>query len=80
MQDVTDWDWRNGGVDDLGWWIQVEELRFLLPLLKSGKPEDLDLAGSWFRSWYKAEMSFEDSNMSRWTEPGQANLPLTFKI
>jgi hypothetical protein len=76
--DVAGWDWRRGGIDDMSWWVQVEELRFLLPLLKSGREEDLELARKWFRGWYESEIATGTAtgagkvNRARWREPMSA--------
>ena len=70
--DVTDWDWVTGGIDDFSWWIQVEELRFLLPLLKSGDVSDRDLAREWFESWYESMQGELRAGHARWREPMSA--------
>lgn len=70
--DVTDWDWVTGGINDFSWWIQVEELRFLLPLLKSGDVSDRDLARSWFESWYDSNQRELRAGHARWREPMSA--------
>jgi hypothetical protein len=70
--DVTGWNWRSGGIDDFSWWIQVEELRFLLPLLKSDDAKDRKLARKWFRGWYDSNKNDSRGNKARWREPMSA--------
>ncbi|MCK4775000.1 MAG: heparinase II/III family protein [Candidatus Krumholzibacteria bacterium] len=64
--DVAEWDWVNGGINDFSWWMQVEELRFLLPLLKSGDVSDRDLAREWFESWYESNLRELPAGHARW--------------
>jgi hypothetical protein len=70
--DVPDWNWITGGIDDYSWKIQVEELRFLLPLLKSGDLSDRELAREWFESWYKSNQTELRAGHARWREPMSA--------
>jgi hypothetical protein len=71
--DVTDWNWKTGGISDFSWWIQVEELRFLLPLLKSDDVKDRELARKWFWSWYDSNNKDARGNQARWREPMSAS-------
>jgi hypothetical protein len=70
--DVAGFDWKNGGLDDFSWWIQVEELRFLLPLIRSTGLEDRELARAWFRSWYESNKSGTTEHRARWQYPMSA--------
>jgi hypothetical protein len=70
--DVTGFDWKNGGPDDFSWWIQVEELRFLLPLIRSTGVEDRELARAWFRSWYESNKTGTTEHRARWKYPMSA--------
>jgi len=71
--DVTDFDWSRGGIDDYSWWIQVEELRFLLPFIESDLPERRTIAERWFKSWYASQAMDPDANGARWGEPMSAS-------
>jgi hypothetical protein len=70
--DVRDFRWLTSNVDDYSWWIQVEELRFLLPFIGSERPGDLELAEKWFDSWYATEIINPHLNIARWGEPMSA--------
>jgi hypothetical protein len=70
--DVSDFDWSSGGIDELTWWVQVEELRFLLPFISSERGEDRDLAERWFKSWYVSHHLNPEANRARWGEPMSA--------
>jgi hypothetical protein len=71
--DVSDWNWKDGEIDNLSWWIQAEELRFLLPLIRSDRSEDRRLARKWFLSWYETyQQDSGDFNKARWREPMSA--------
>jgi hypothetical protein len=65
---VSGFDWYHGGLKDFSWWIQVEELRFLLPFIRSGRPEDRALVKGWIKSWVRAERGNERVNGARWGE------------
>jgi hypothetical protein len=67
--DVTDFNWTSGGVGDLSWWVQVEELRFLLPFIGSERREDQALARRWFESWYASQRGVPYINVVRWGDP-----------
>jgi hypothetical protein len=66
--DVSSFDWTTSETSEYSWWIQVEELRFLLPFIRSGRPEDRDVAESWFKSWYVSHHMNPDANRARWGE------------
>jgi hypothetical protein len=66
--DVGGFDWYNGGLKDFSWWIQVEELRFLLPFIRSDRAEDRALVKDWIESWYRAEQNNQRVNGARWGE------------
>ena len=70
--DVRDFRWLTSSVDDYSWWIQVEELRFLLPFIGSERPGDMDLVKRWFDSWYATEIINPHLNYARWGEPMSA--------
>jgi hypothetical protein len=70
--DVSGFNWSRGGINDFSWWIQVEELRFLLPFIRSARPEDRLLAARWFLSWYESQRHNPFVNDARWGEPMSA--------
>ncbi len=70
--DVTGWDWVSGGLKDFSWWIQLEELRFLLPLIHSQQSADRELAREWFRSWYESNKTGALEHRARWKYPMSA--------
>jgi len=72
VTDVTDFDWKTAEFTDLSWWIQIEELRFLIPLIKSGDEADWELARRWFMSWYESNRGDQKASRTRWREPMSA--------
>ena len=70
--EVSGFDWSRGPVDDFSWWVQVEELRFLLPFIDSDRPGHRELATRWFKSWYGSQALNPTANEARWGEPMSA--------
>lgn len=66
--DLSHFDWRNGGLPDPTWWLQVEELRFLMPLIASDRDDDHARAERWFRAWYRAYATGKQ-NDAAWKDP-----------
>ncbi len=69
---VSGFDWTRGEVDDFSWWVQVEELRFLLPFIGSDRSGHKELATRWFKSWYASQALNPTANEARWGEPMSA--------
>lgn len=67
-RDVASFTWARDEKTDYTWWMQMQELRFLLPAIESDKPADRALARSWFQSWFEAHMLPEPATAS-WGEP-----------
>jgi hypothetical protein len=67
--DLTGFDWLTGGIDDYSWWIQIQELRFLLPLIESSNAQDFALAKRWFMGWYLVDEKKEGKERAAWAEP-----------
>lgn len=67
--DISGFDWITSPVRKLSWWIRVEELRFLIPLIASGDPADRRLARVFFDSWLAAHPPGIRPNPGAWGEP-----------
>ena len=67
--DISFFDWKTSPVDRVSWWIRVEELRFLLPLIASGLEHDQSLARAYFAGWIKAHPKGANPNPGAWREP-----------
>lgn len=65
--DVSDFAWNKAGTE-YTWWMQMQELRFLLPLISSSRGSDHDLAKHWFLRWYDVHVSV-GSKPHLWGEP-----------
>ena len=66
---IKDFDWISSPVRKLSWWIRVEELRFLIPLIASERPEDHALARMYFDGWQAAHIPGARPNRGAWGEP-----------
>jgi len=66
---ITDFDWVTSPVRKLSWWIRVEELRFLIPLIASEHAEDHALARTYFDGWREAHIIGARPNRGAWGEP-----------
>jgi hypothetical protein len=66
--DVSHFAWERDSFTDYTWWMQMQELRFLLPALASGEDEDLRLALAWFMRWYANHMVPRPATAA-WGEP-----------
>jgi len=66
---ITDFDWVTSPVTKMSWWIRVEELRFLLPLIASEQSEDHALALEYFYGWLAAHDLGAAPNPGAWREP-----------
>lgn len=67
--DISDFDWKYSPVARDSWWIRVEELRFLLPLIASDAPRDRGLAVHYFMRWRAAHPPGAQPNPGAWREP-----------
>ncbi|HEU4929263.1 MAG TPA: heparinase II/III family protein, partial [Candidatus Krumholzibacteria bacterium] len=54
--DVTNFAWSKAGTE-YTWWMQMEEMRFLLPLISSSRRSDHELAKQWLARWYTVHVS-----------------------
>ena len=54
--DVTRYAWERDSFTEYTWWMQMQELRFLLPAIASTEPGDRRLAREWFMRWYAVHM------------------------
>ena len=66
--DVSEFAWRKEAHAEYSWWMQMEELRFLLPLLSSRRGSDRALAKQWLARWYDVHVSAGLSPLL-WGEP-----------
>lgn len=65
--DIVDFDWIRGSLEPM-WFMQMQEMRFLLPAIVSDAPEDRALAKKYLVSWFRAHMTPEPQFRS-WGEP-----------
>ena len=66
--DVSEFAWRQEAHAEYSWWMQMEELRFLLPLLSSRRGSDRTLAKQWLARWYDVHVKTGLSPLL-WGEP-----------
>jgi len=66
--DATNFDWSRDSFNDYTWFMQMQDLRFLLPAIASSSGEDVRLALEWFLRWYAAYMVPEPAT-AHWGEP-----------
>jgi hypothetical protein len=64
--DTFAWQRRIG--DDYTWWMQMQEMRFLLPLIRSDSDMDRDIAREWLSRWFQAHL-VQDRKVGEWGEP-----------
>ena len=67
--DISDFDWSTSPAGKLSWWIRVEELRFLLPLIASERAGDQALLRSYFDRWCALHAFGARPNPGAWNEP-----------
>ncbi len=65
--DVSSFDWTLGS-SDYTWFMQMQELRFLLPLIGSERRGDRKLARSWLERWHNAHAGARVP-AHKWGEP-----------
>ena len=66
--DATNFDWSQDSFTDYTWFMQMQDLRFLLPAIASKSTEDVNIARTWFMRWY-AEYMVPEPAKARWGEP-----------
>ncbi len=66
--DVTAFDWSSTSSTDYTWWMQMEEMRFLLPVIPSDRAADRALAKQWLTRWFGIHMA-GNLPRQRWGEP-----------
>lgn len=64
--DVAGFDWKRG--QDYTWFMQMQEMRFLLPLIASERRDDRALARSWLERWHQAYAG-AGIPVHKWGEP-----------
>ncbi len=65
--DVSKFDWTRGTAD-YTWFMQMQEMRFLLPLIASQRGGDRAIARSWLERWNRAYAG-ADVPAHKWGEP-----------
>ncbi|HEX5131748.1 MAG TPA: heparinase II/III family protein, partial [Candidatus Krumholzibacteria bacterium] len=66
--DVSAFDWTSTSSTDYTWFMQMQEMRFLLPLIASRRESDHALAKDWLARWFAVHM-VGDMPRRRWGEP-----------
>ena len=66
--DVSRFEWERETFTEYTWWMQMQELRFLLPAIASPAAADRRLARGWFLRWYAVHMTPEPRTTG-WGEP-----------
>ena len=66
--DVRDFEWERTPGTDYTWWMQMQEMRFLLPLIASRSDADRAIAREWLTRWFVGHVA-EKSPLSEWGEP-----------
>lgn len=66
IKDVDHSSWYDPQTTDLSWWMQVESLKFLLPLIKSQDPVHRSLARSWLEGWFGTHYEVAAPNRAAW--------------
>ena len=66
--DVSRYAWERDSFTEYTWWMQTQELRFLLPAIASNESGDRRLAREWFMRWYAVHMVPEPATAT-WGEP-----------
>ena len=65
--DVSEFAWSRAGTE-YTWWMQMQEMRFLLPLIASERASDRALAREWLRRWFTTHV-LGDVHKVQWGEP-----------
>lgn len=65
--DVSEFAWSRTDTE-YTWWMQMQEMRFLLPLIASQRAADHELAKEWLRRWFTTHV-MGDVRKDRWGEP-----------
>lgn len=65
--DVSEFAWSRAGTE-YTWWMQMQEMRFLLPLIASERASDRALAREWLRRWFTTHV-LGDVRKNQWGEP-----------
>jgi hypothetical protein len=66
VKDVDDFSWYDAQTIDYSWWVQVETLKFLLPLIKSSDLAHRRIARSWLEGWSHAHNDGPAPNRAAW--------------
>ncbi len=66
IKDVKGFTWLDARTSDYSWWLQMETLKYLLPLIESSDPIHNQIAKSWFKSWCAAHPGYEKPNRAAW--------------
>lgn len=66
--DTRDFNWERSTFVDYTWWMQMQEMRFLLPLIASKRETDRAIARDWLIRWFGTHM-MEERPQSQWGEP-----------
>ncbi len=65
--DVRDFAWQQEGTE-YSWWNQMQEMRFLLPLLASQRADDRAIAREWLARWFSVHVT-ANRRKDQWGEP-----------
>ncbi|HEU4365675.1 MAG TPA: heparinase II/III family protein [Candidatus Krumholzibacteria bacterium] len=55
--DAADFAWERSSGTNYTWWMQMQEMRFLLPLISSRRESDRAIARDWLIRWFGAHMA-----------------------
>lgn len=66
--DVSTFQWFTSSSTNYTWWMQMEELRFLLPAIASDRPSDRAIAKDWLARWFTIHMA-GNAPPRLWGEP-----------
>ncbi|UCH85027.1 MAG: heparinase II/III family protein, partial [Candidatus Latescibacterota bacterium] len=53
IEAIDGFDWRNHKRRDLSWWMRIEDFKYLLPAINSGRGADARFVRDWFNHWYE---------------------------
>jgi hypothetical protein len=65
--DAADFAWNRAG-SEYTWWMQMQEMRFILPLIASDRGSDRALAKDWLARWYRVHLT-GNVPVHKWGEP-----------
>jgi hypothetical protein len=69
-RDLSDFSWVNSqvtkGVRDYSWFLRLENMRYLVPFIKSFEPEHRQLLREWFEEWYEHHQELQKPNKAAW--------------